>query len=481
MSSHTTYGRNRHSIADLERELHDLFRDHPASSLNDSEEPVIPGDALVDILRTFSKNHDAVDLMSKSEEDQLNELIKSNPGLEVTPQILIQFIAMRTTLPPSPKDTPEGSPQPDGWEGSDRGRTEEKVEYEYYNRSRSSSRGSIGTSVYRPQSRPPSRGPPLPPKTPTRDSPFDVSRRQRTQPLNPAPSSWARRPPPARRKSDAGSHSRASSDSEVRARPRSLCILLTSFQSTTSPPVAYSRSGGPFGRARAPSNPTSPDFHSQQDSGAFSPISIGSPPFSASHSRPHSRAQSQPQGNFVNLDGFATEFQRYGSESPEYGREEDFDRTFSRDSSWQPTNTGLMSPPPSDQSETSFGDEEGFNHRISSLPMPRRGNDSDSDSDSDGDDMARGLVHERTITVSTISLDMQERIEALQKTNDDLRRKLNDAEETLQKKLNEHEQDLENMQQRLEEMKSELSATKRQEKELRAKEVCCTYCYHFTI
>lgn len=95
--------------------------------------------------------------------------------------------------------------------------------------------------------------------------------------------------------------------------------------------------------------------------------------------------------------------------------------------------------------------------------------------------MARGLVHERTITVSTISLDMQERIEALQKTNDDLRRKLNDAEETLQKKLNEHEQDLENMQQRLEEMKSELSATKRQEKELRAKEVCCTYCYHFTL
>ena len=139
-------------------------------------------------------------------------------------------------------------------------------------------------------------------------------------------------------------------------------------------------------------------------------------------------------------------------------------------STWQPMRTGLMSPPPSDQSETSF-DEEGFSRNINSLPMPRRDDDSDSDSDGDEDDIARGLVHERTITASTISLDLQERLDALQKVNDDLRRKVNDAEETLQRKLAEHEADLENMQQRIEELKSELSATKRQEKELRAKEV----------
>ena len=188
-------------------------------------------------------------------------------------------------------------------------------------------------------------------------------------------------------------------------------------------------------------------------------------------SRPHSRAQSQPQGTFVNLDGFASRFQRGRSESPSSGDEEE-DGSFRNDSSnWQPMRTGgLMSPPPSDQSEVSY-DEEGFTHGINSLPMPRRNDDSDSDSDSDADDIARGLVHERTVTMSTISLDMQERIEALQKVNDDLRRKLNDAEETLQRKLTEHEIDLENLQQRIEEIKSELSATKRQEKELRVKEV----------
>lgn len=136
-----------------------------------------------------------------------------------------------------------------------------------------------------------------------------------------------------------------------------------------------------------------------------------------------------------------------------------------------------MSPPPSDQSEVSFGDD--IHYGVNNLPMRRRGSDSgsdsDSDSDSDGDDMARGLVHERTITASTISLDLQERVEALQRVNDDLRKKLGDAEETLQRKLGEHESDLEDMQQRLEEMKSELSATKRQEKELRAKEVGSDY------
>lgn len=102
--------------------------------------------------------------------------------------------------------------------------------------------------------------------------------------------------------------------------------------------------------------------------------------------------------------------------------------------------------------------------------MPRRGDDSDSDSGSD-DERALGLVHERTITSSTMSLDLQERFEALQKVNEELRRKLVDAEETLQRKLSEHESDLESFQQRIEEMKAELSSTKRQEKELRAKEV----------
>lgn len=129
-----------------------------------------------------------------------------------------------------------------------------------------------------------------------------------------------------------------------------------------------------------------------------------------------------------------------------------------------------MSPPPSDNSF----DEEGIDFttmRISSLPMPNHGSDSEDDSDNEFD---LGLVMDmsRSAASSTVSLDMQERLDALGKTNSELGRKLMDAENTLQRKLMDHELDLEEMQLRLEEAKTELAATKREEKELRTKEVC---------
>ena len=202
-----TYGRNRQSIADLEQELYDIFQDHPQCSYNETNEPVVPGDALVDVLRTFSHNHNAVELMTRDEEEQLTSLLASNPGVQVTPQVLIQFIAMQTTM--SPRHSPEGSPPPSSTaeaDSDDRGRSEDR-DYDGMN-SRSSSVDSTAT-YYRSSSR-------GPPQTP-RDSVFDSGRRQRTTPLGNknAPSSWSRRPPPSRRKSDAG-HNRASSDSEVR-------------------------------------------------------------------------------------------------------------------------------------------------------------------------------------------------------------------------------------------------------------------------
>ena len=144
--------------------------------------------------------------MSKEEEDQLTSLISSNPGLQVTPQVLIQFIAMQTTVSSRHGD---GSPDADeeAVEFELRGRQEERDDDGW--NSRSSSRDS--TATYQRSS---SRGPTTP-----RDSVFDTGRRQRTTPLNKktvtAPSSWTRRPPPSRRKSDGG-HSRALSDSEVR-------------------------------------------------------------------------------------------------------------------------------------------------------------------------------------------------------------------------------------------------------------------------
>lgn len=166
--------------------------------------------------------------------------------------------------------------------------------------------------------------------------------------------------------------------------------------------------------------------------------------------RPHSRTQSHGQ---------------FSSNSPEYhyGTQGDFTHSFEHGS-----------PPPADHVDSSFGYRSARHgdelaDSLSSLTMPR--NTSDSDSDSDGEDPTLGLVMDRSAASSMASLAPQDRLDALQRANAELGRKLMDAERTLQNRLSEHESDLEEMQSRLEEAKSELSATKREEKELRAKEV----------
>lgn len=78
---------------------------------------------------------------------------------------------------------------------------------------------------------------------------------------------------------------------------------------------------------------------------------------------------------------------------------------------------------------------------------------------------------ERNIFNSNASMEPLERLDALQRQNAELARKCMEAERTLQNRLAEHESELEEMQGRLEEMRSELGATKREEKELRSKEV----------
>lgn len=209
-SQSTRYaGRSRQSIADIEEHLNEIISNHPNSHLNDNGEPVIPADALVDVFRAFSESYDGVELMTNDEMDLLKMLLASNPGLEVTPQTLLGFIAEKTKH--SPRESPKGSPQGGEVELPERGRS---VEREAGDRSsRSSSRDSTGTS--RGKSRTPSLGPPVPPKTPNSSSPFDASQRQRSTPLG-APSSWTKRPAPAhRRKSINGSQGRALSDSEV--------------------------------------------------------------------------------------------------------------------------------------------------------------------------------------------------------------------------------------------------------------------------
>ena len=106
---------------------------------------------------------------------------------------------------------------------------------------------------------------------------------------------------------------------------------------------------------------------------------------------------------------------------------------------------------------------------VSSLPLPR-GPGSTDDSDSE-DESSLGLVLDRNVASSTMSLEPFELLDTLQQANMELGRKLMEAERTLQIKLQEHDTDLEEMQARLEELRSELTAAKREEKELRAKEV----------
>lgn len=157
------------------------------------------------MFKAFSDVYNGVQLMNDDETSMLKHLIKSNPGLEVTPTILLGFIAEKTKhSPPRSPSTDEDNELPG------RGRSNDREDEQH----RSSSSDSNGTSAFHSSgSRRSSRGPP---QTPTSaKSPFDTERRQRSTPLgNNAPSSWAKRPAPAhRRKSDAGSRS----DSDVRS------------------------------------------------------------------------------------------------------------------------------------------------------------------------------------------------------------------------------------------------------------------------
>ena len=226
------YGRNRLSIADIESDLHELIANHPRSRPNHEGEPVVPAEALVDILTSYRTAHENIELLSKEEEDMFLQFIRSSPGLEATTKVLVEFIAFRTASGDKAPECALSSDESSESDSPHRGRRTRDVVYKAT--SRSSSSESTGTSVYRPPSRPPSNGPPVPPKTPnSRDSVFDTSKRQRSAPLvGSAPSSWAKRPLPAsRRKSDAG---RGGSDSEVSATTEHFCESLFSCECLSS-------------------------------------------------------------------------------------------------------------------------------------------------------------------------------------------------------------------------------------------------------
>jgi hypothetical protein len=200
--------------ADIESELYRIFADHRDSAKNESGEPTIPADALVDVFRAFSDLTNGP-LLSPEETEMLKMLLANNPGLEVTPSIILQFIAEKTRHSPSPSPDSSYDPQDlDFFRGRDLERSFDSAE-------RSSSNESNNAS-YHTGSRPSSRGP----QTPFGRSVFDMERRQRSTPLNNAPSSWAsknKRPAPASRRRSVDGRL---SDSEV-----SICLF---FQSATN-------------------------------------------------------------------------------------------------------------------------------------------------------------------------------------------------------------------------------------------------------
>jgi hypothetical protein len=125
--------------------------------------------------------------MSGEEVAMFEALLKHNPGLEVTPQIILNFIEEKAKIHP-PRSPGNSDDDTAAHKGHSRSSSIESNDMFHLD-------SSIG-----------------PPQTPAPiKSPLDSQRRQRSTPLA-APSSWStKRPVPSRRKSDAGSRS----DSDV--------------------------------------------------------------------------------------------------------------------------------------------------------------------------------------------------------------------------------------------------------------------------
>jgi hypothetical protein len=106
-----------------------------------------------------------------------------------------------------------------------------------------------------------------------------------------------------------------------------------------------------------------------------------------------------------------------------------------------------------------------FENSISALPMPRQ------NSDLDQEGIVAGLVldrhGDRSTASSIVSMDIHDRVDALTRANEELIRKKMEAEQASQNKLAEHDMELDENQQRLEESRSELNSSNREEKELK--------------
>jgi uncharacterized protein YdcH (DUF465 family) len=99
-----------------------------------------------------------------------------------------------------------------------------------------------------------------------------------------------------------------------------------------------------------------------------------------------------------------------------------------------------------------------------------RNNDSDSESDAEHAPFQNMLLHSATSSMLSLTTP-EERAEALARTNEELVKKLEEKEAHFMARFAEHEQVIDELQSRVEQLRAELGATKKEEKELRVKEV----------
>ncbi|KZV90637.1 hypothetical protein EXIGLDRAFT_115009 [Exidia glandulosa HHB12029] len=231
----STFGRNRESIADLQGQLTDIFADHPDADLSDPDNPSIPARSLMDVLDDFSSAHGGLALFEPEEENALKEIIHMAPEAPITADILLSFLAQMTAQQQQPQPAEaDHDDDDDGLVQDDEGDVTTRAPPSAFGaHSRSSSRSSVHTTRGGSERSSPERS--NEPKTPKSGGAFDS--RQRSTPMQPAPTSWKPQANYRRRRSSAGSQGRPShiSDNESSSNER----------------------GGPT-RTRAPSNPTSP-------------------------------------------------------------------------------------------------------------------------------------------------------------------------------------------------------------------------------
>lgn len=209
-----TYGRNRESLVGLTEQLDEIFRSQPTVKKTADGTLILPIGSMREVLRIL---FDQAGLAQLSDEDEasLDKIASADPGLELTPAALLEFVATLTANVSQERKAShfprKSSPTNNAYILGARGRGYDR---DGSGDSRSSSSDSLDRRHHDDPEETRHYGRPSP-------SPFDVrTRTGRRSGIEP-PSSWsARRPVPAsrRRKSDAGSNY-GESDNEVSSEP----------------------------------------------------------------------------------------------------------------------------------------------------------------------------------------------------------------------------------------------------------------------